>query len=261
MQPTPTKILNLLADIQSIIVRIQEKDDTLKTKDISSYFYKAAHDLKQCSPIYLNHPEVLDALLEAAPKFEAYRGKGTQTINNAYPDIFRCILMESSVGLFSSSSPSTYSEETIRTALQKIYPFVLERAKGNGKPLRSKRAANIRHAYWEVLNYMSEQYAIPEAIDLAKKVASDEAASIPERQGAISLLLAHLSYEPDDVACDVACDLATHEEITAIIDNIRDNPPNREILFQILDSEVNSGTISEMAALVELEDWDDAQYD
>lgn len=257
MKPTLTSVQKLLSDIKNMIKRVQEKDEKLKTREISTFFYQSAHNLKQCTPAYLNHPEALDALLAAAPAFEAYRGKGTQTINDAYPEILQCILMESSRGLFSSSDPSTYTEETTRTALQKIFPFALERAKGNGKPIRSKRVVNMRHSYWQLLEDISEQYAIPEAVDLAKKVASDETASIPERQGAISLLLNHLSYEPDDVAFSAA----SLKEITAIIDKIRNNPPNREILFQILDAGVNSGSINEMTALCELEDWDDYQQD
>ena len=255
MKPTLTSVHNLLSDIQNMIKRIQEKDDILKTRDLSSFFYQSAHQLKQSTPVYLNHTEALDALLAAAPEFQAYRGKGTQTINDAYPKILQCILMETSYGLFSTSDPSTYTEETIHTALQKIYPFALERVKGDGKPIRSKRAAKMRHSYWQVLEDISEQYGIPEAVDLAKKVASDETISIPERQGAISLLLNHLSYEPDDLVYSAA----SLKEITVIIDKVRNNPPNREILFQILDAEVNSGSITEMAALFELEDWDDSQ--
>lgn len=257
MKPTLTSVQKLLADIQNMIKRIQEKDEKLKTREISTFFYQSAHHLKQCTPVYLIHTEALDALLAAAAAFEAYRGKGAQTINDAYPKILQCILMETSYGLFSSPEPTTYSEEITRTALQKIFLFALERAKGNGKPIRSMRAVDIRHSYWQVLQDISEQYAIPEAVDLAKKVASDETISIPERQGAISLLLNHLSYEPDDEIDDAA----SLKEITAIIDKIRNNPPNREILFQILDAEVNSGSITEMAALCELEDWDDCQQD
>lgn len=258
MKQTPNTVHNLLAQLKDITRRVTAKDSTLKPQDTDLCFHQIMYKLASCAPACLNKTSGLDALLEAAPEFEAYRGKGMQTINDGYPKIFKSILMEIEYGpLSSSASPAAYTKKSVHSALQKIAPFALERAQGDGKPIRSQRAARMRQTYWELLTDISEYFSFAEALDLAKNVARNAKASIPERRGALGYLLTHLSLENDqpEQDCDSKKD---NTEIKSIVATIRENPPNRDILFLILDAEVNSGEIDQMAALFDLEDWDEA---
>lgn len=212
--------------------------------------------LQECAPAFLEHPDAIDQLLEIAPQIESYRGKGSQIIGDGLPKILHCIF---AVYQF-SNHPDQHTDDSQPTqadllTLKKIADFALTRVRGNGKVLRSRRIAQLRNNYWEILTDISDVFSLPEALALAIQIAPNIKASLTERRGAIDYLLNYLSFE------DAPGDERTTTEVKSIITSIRENPPSRDILFQILDSEVNSGEIDEMSALFELEEYDDVNED
>lgn len=256
MSQTFKDVQKLLTELKTFMRRVEAKDPSLTTRESTSFPYHTVHHLRSCAPAFINHSEALDLLLETAPQLEAYRGKGTQVINDGLPQIFQSILIEIQYGSVSTKkNDPTYSEEKQQLAFQKIVNSALPYARGNGKALRSRRAAELRKSYWDLLTAISEFHLIPEALQLAKTTALNEKTSLPERSGAIDYLLTHQGLLADQKGGK------TDPEIDTIFATLRDKPPSRDILFQILNDGVNSGEIDEMSALFDLEDWDEENED
>ncbi len=241
-----------LAELIDFMGRGKRKDPTLSTRQSETSPYGIVFKLRSCAPVFLTHPDALDLLIKTAPAIEAYRGKGTQTFNDGILEIFNGILSESEYGSSSHVDSESSKPEKIRhLAFRKIAKFAFPRAQGDGKALRSRRAAEIRKNYWNLLTDLFQYVRIPEALQLAKKIAQNDKSTLPERSGAIGYLLTHLAilHDTDGGKSD--------PEIDAIIADLREHPPSREILFEILNAGVNSGEIDEMSALFDLEDWDE----
>jgi hypothetical protein len=245
-------IQKAIAELIDFMGQVNGKDSTLSTRQSGSTPYGIVYKLKTCAPAFLTHPDALDLLIETAPAIEAYRGKGTKPFNDGLVEIFHCILIKYEYGsLTQDDSESSNPEKIKSSALQKTALFALLRARGDGKVLRSRRAAEIRKSYWNLLTDLSHYVQVPEVLQLAKNIAQNEKSTLPERSGAIGYLLTHLTILNDTDGGK------SDPEIDSIIADLREAPPSREILFEVLDAGINSGEIDEMSALFDLEDWDE----
>lgn len=248
MKTTYQDVEKALEDIQEFMRKVETKDPSLTTRKLEQSPIGLGYQLMKCSSAFLHHPEAFDLFAAAAPKIEAHRGKGTQHLIDALPRTLQAIICEARYGpTLSNESQAGYSKENLTLISEKIAIFALPRAKGDGKKVRSQRAARLRETYWEILTDLAEEQPFPEALALAKTIALDKKSSQPERCGAINYLLTELDQE----------DTPPDPEISSILEKLRNQPPSRTILIQILDNSVQSGEISEIGALMELEDWDE----
>jgi hypothetical protein len=240
-----------LKDLRTYIDKVNRK---LKIpSDYESSPYRLMGRLQQCIPAFLTYPEALDLLIEFIPEIESFRGKGSQTMNGKLPQILHTTLFEYAYkNPVSPRTKDSYPEATALPALKKIARLALPRAVGDEKKLRSQRAAEFRKNYWKLLTDLANSFLMPEAVQAAKNVTANGKRSVTEREGALRFLLTHQALlrategEEEDT------------EIKALVATLRDAPPSEDILFLILNHGVESGTISEMTALIELEDWREA---
>jgi hypothetical protein len=206
-----------------------------------SFFYKTMHYLGQHASVFAEDFSALDSLLSLSPDIEAYRGKGSQILSADFVRLLQCITFLA-IGEIPIEEPRS-PDAKITDPFKRISSYALGQV--IGKRVHSKRAADLRGDYWQILEDIVEEFYVQEIIELARRVACDEKASTPERRGALSCLLLKCDGNEAD------------KETQSIIEQIRKNPPDRDTLFMILDAEVNLGILSKMAALVELEDWDE----
>jgi hypothetical protein len=230
--------------------QVKAKNPAVAKEDVSYFFYKTMHDLAVCSEIYLKEPAAIDLLLETSAQLKDYRGKGMQRISEGFYQVLCATVMKAEF-----SDRSNYTEKQVNEALAKIASYAFPLVKGDGKALRSMKAATVRRKYWELLTDISSCCSFPEIVELALQVATNNKASEPERYGAVGYLLHYLSFEDDPE------DTKMTEKVKSAIDSVRVNPPSREMLFAILNAGVEAGEFSEMGALCELDDYDEKHDD
>jgi len=233
----------ILDDIKSFMQKATKKKQSFTSRQISSIPLTLGYALPQCRLAFLLHPKAFDLLIDFAPKIEAYRGKGTQPLNDALPRTLQAIISEVEYG--SAPTPS-YSEENKMAVFSKMAAFSLTRARGNGKAVRSNRTAKMRYDYWTILSDLAEELILPDALALAKVTALNERTTLPEREGAIEFLLTELGCQNS----------SNDPEVTSIIEKLRAKPCSRDIHFRILNHFVDSGELDKMSALFELEEFD-----
>jgi len=219
---------------------VEKKETAGRSLEPRSFFYQAMFELGAYAPVILTEPIALDAVLELSHAIAQYRGKGTQILADEFIRLIHRLIFESNGEL---SSGNRYSDEAVANPFKKITTLAFGHV--NGKRARTKRAASVREGYWQILTEIREQFSMPEVLDFAQRVAIDDKASIPERRGALAYLLDSWDEEQPD------------SKTSSAIETIRDDAPSRDLLFMILDAGVQSGSLDEMSALFELEDWDE----
>lgn len=216
--------------------------------------YSLCLDLFRIPERILENEETLDAVLALAPEIEAYRGKGSRTLQRAYDQHLGGLLFHTRLKAFEASpTPGLFLEETeaaTRPApppfwAKKLSDYFFERVQG--KPARSLHAAGLRSSAWFILGELSGIYRRSEPFSLALKTAADKRRADEEREGAIQFLAAYWAHEdPDKATVD-------------LLESLRQDPPNRSFLVTVLEAQIELGLNDEMGALFDVEGWDDEE--
>ncbi|MEX2578437.1 MAG: hypothetical protein WD342_05205 [Verrucomicrobiales bacterium] len=225
-----------------------------------------AKDSNDLSPFHLTHalfrdperivfdPETLDAVLALAPEIEAYRGKGSQTIFKHFNTYLRgLVLFAESAAPRSSPRADLFPETTDPSKSDGELPYWVERLseyffeRVRGKRVRSNLAARMRFDAWLTLGDLARFRRRPEHLSLAFETAADKRSSEEEREGAVEFLVSYWADDDPD------------EATVNLLEDLRENPPSRSFLVGVLQAQIELGLNDELDALLDVEDWDDAE--
>ena len=138
----------------------------------------------------------------------------------------------------SSTSPDAV------TALQLLADHAFQRAQG--PPIRSRHAGNLRALAWRALALIAPILRRPAHLAHALTVAENKGASVEERDGAVQYLAAYWTDEEPD------------ETTASLLEALKSDPPTRDFLIIVLQTQIDLGLNDEFGALVAAEDWDDS---
>lgn len=194
-----------------------------------------------------SNPELIDTIIALEPGVTACRGKGCQQIKGYYPRFINHLFYDIFYSLDFDNLATPQNKASV-LGMQKIHHFARDQV--STKPATAEYLAFAKSHYWEILDQSIGHFEHDDILPAAKSVFLNPKTLRKERSDAFNFLIT--SYHYDDKA---------DPELKKIIEATRKNPPDRDTLFTILNAEVEDGTLSEMAALMELEDWDEAQGD
>jgi len=243
--------VQIIAECRDFISKATAKPTALSTRQFESTPYTISHKLKTHADLMLAHPEMLDAFLELIPELKAYKGKGSRILVDSLPSIFESIIPTYVFTQLTEQEqcPDLRKPDAI-AVFQTVADFALAEVKQKGK--RSQRQADLRANYWSVLNTLAKHLDMPSVLTFAKLTAMDSKRNEKERAGAVGFLI---------TSEEVSEALKPDPEIQSIFDTLQKSPPTRDILMQVLDYKVNFEDLSQMSALMQLEDREDEHND
>lgn len=118
-----------------------------------------------------------------------------------------------------------------------------------GPPVRSRHAGELRAEAWGALGDTADILRRPEFLAHALKVAADKRASTEERIAAVEFLPEYWGGDIPD------------EATAGLLQELKDSPPNRDLLVAVMQARIELGLDEELGALFAVEDWDDAQVE
>jgi hypothetical protein len=202
--------------------------------------------------------ETLRAVLAAAPEVEAFRGKGSQSAASVFSRGVAWLVYQTKDRLPRSSiTPDLVPQEeelleiskdtNVLECLEALAAHAFARTQG--PPVRSRHAGELRSMAWGMLGNIADILRRPEFLAHALKVAADKRASAEER-------IAVVEFLPEYWGGDVP-DQAT----AGLLQELKDNPPDRDILVAVMQARIELGLDEELGALFAVEDWDEARGD
>ncbi len=237
-KPTPANTKKLIAQSLSFIELAKTKK--LDRKENEDFWSCLHHLQRQAEPILTNQ-DSFDLFLDYLSKVEGYTSQNRNDVAYSWSRLL-------------GSIPFTIRE--LQDENGNISPDIKKRIvllsilivkKVDQKPARTDRISRLRKDLWETLTHLSEEFPCLETLSAAQKIASSAKHKEDERYGATLCLLE--LWRDDD------------HKTTKIIESLKRKPPNEHTLFAILDHEVNFDGLDELSALIQLEDWRDADTD
>ena len=224
-----------MMDLMTSVVNRYKAKEKLTRKEESEFTY-SVYQFELHAKEVLRNDEAFGRFIRFVEEVENYSGKNSQKVHNSWQNLFR------SIDCYIEIGDDEALPEEISSSLQKLAKFYLMRVVG--KPARTKKLADRREVLWDTLAQISLYEMKAEILKEALSVFGNEKCRVEERYGALLCVLTH--WEKGD------------EKTTKLINQVRKNPPNEDFLMSILDAEVDLGLLDPMAAMVELEDYREA---
>lgn len=250
--PAHSSVLTAIQAISNAIAASGRKD--LPRFELSF----AISNLFRQSEKIVGDTETLRAVLAAAPEVEAFRGKGSKSAASLFSRGVAWLVYQTKDRLPRSSiTPDLFpQEEELReiskdtNALECLEALAAHAfARNQGPPVRSRHAGELRAMAWGVLGDISDILRRPEFLAHALKVAADKRASTEERIAVVEFLSEYWGGDVPD------------EATAGLLQELKDSPPDRDILVAVMQARIELGLDEELGALFAVEDWDEAQVE
>jgi len=199
--------------------------------------------------------DTLGAVLALAPEIDAYRGKGSQSLQREFANQLGATLYADwdaspsppATDLFADGPEAPSPSASLPFWVEELSDHFFERVRG--KPVHSRHAVGLRSMAWSTLGELSRLLRRPEHGSCALEIAADERRASPEREGAIQFLVDFWAEDdPDEATAD-------------LLASLRQKPPSRSFLVTVLQTQISLGLNDEWSALSALDRWDDAERD